>query len=223
VKDNETQNRITFTIDLLKGRGIPLKSGPCGIIIVLITALLPAVVAVSLYSMYQHNKVVTKMKRQNVLQLRDKTADLSDAVKMKNSLENEKVLCSACLSAVKTSLAKFDQWSPVLETLAQELPASVVLTNLSVKQDSIQKEVPKEDDPKKKIKISVPVTKLILKINNQGQEDCREEVKEFRDRLFASSVLGARLQNIVPNRKTERVDGKETVSYEIECLFKPEQ
>jgi hypothetical protein len=223
VKDNAINNRIIFTIDLLKGRGIPLRSGPVRIIIALITALVPAVIAISLYSLYQHNEVVTKTKQQDMIRFRDKTADLSDAVKMKNTLESEKVLYRACLSEVRASIEKFNQWSPVLTTLAEELPDSVVLTNLAVEQDSIEKEVPKEDDPGKRIKINVPVTKLILKVNNQGQEDCREEVKEFRDRLFASSVLGPKLQDIVPNRKTESVDGKETVSYEIECLFKTEQ
>lgn len=222
MEKQDLNTEAIFTIDLLKGRGIPPKSGPAGIIIVAITVLVPAVFAIALYGLYLHNEVVMKIKQQNVIKLQDMTADLSDAVKLKKSLENEKVLYRACMSEVKASIGKFNQWSPVLTTLVEEMPSSVVLTNLSVQQDSIEKEVPKKDNPEKKIKINVPVTKLILKINNQGQEDCREDVKEFRDRLFASSVLGPRLQDIIPNRKTEKIEGKETVSYEIDCMFKPE-
>ena len=152
--------------------------------------------------------------------MEEKTDKLSDAVKLKKSLENKKVFYKTCLTEVKSSIGKFNQWSPVLTTLVEEMPSSVVLTNLTVELDSVEREVPKKDNPKKKVKINVPVTKLILKVNNQGFKDCGEEVKEFKDRLYASSVLGPRLQGIASSQKSERVDGKETVSYEIECMFK---
>ena len=74
----------------------------------------------------------------------------------------------------------------------------------------------------KKVKIDVPVTKLILLVSNQGQGDSDEEVKSFRDRLYASSVLGSKLQDIAFSRSSEKNDGKEKVSYQIECMFKTE-
>ena len=223
MKDNNIQNRCVFTIDLLKGQGIPLRNGPAGFIIASITAIVPVVIAFSLYGLYQNNMIVTKFKKQDLLRLEDKTAALSDAVKMQKNLEKEKGFYKSCLSEVKGSIGKFSQWSPVLTTLTEEMPPSVILTNLSVKLVSIEKEVPKPDDPKKTIKVNVPVTRLLLKVNNQGQEDCSEEVKEFRDRLYTSSVLGQKLQGIpVFSRKSARDGGKEIVSYEIECMLKPE-
>ena len=92
VKENTVKNKGMFTIDLLKGQGIPTKSGPAGITIALITAIVPAVIALSLYGLHLNNKVVTKIRQQDIQKLEAKTSELSGAVEMKKALEKEKVL-----------------------------------------------------------------------------------------------------------------------------------
>lgn len=222
VRKNTVKNKTLFTIDLLKGRGIPPKSGPTGLAIAVITALVPVIIAITLYGLHRNNEVVTKLQKKEVLKLEEKTAKLSDAVTMQKTLEKEKVLYKACLEEVKASVGKFHQWSPVLVTLAEEMPDSVVLTELEVEQKNVPKEVPKKDKPGKMTTIDVTITKLIIWINNQGQGDYDEQVKDFKDRLYASDSLGSKIDKITFSRSAEENDGTELVSYRIECLFKSE-
>jgi hypothetical protein len=217
-----TENMSIFKIDLLKGKGIPPKSGPTGIVIAAITAFIPVVIAMTLLGQHLHNKVTMKIKQQDIIKLEARTEKLSDAVEMQKSLEKEKVFYNACLTDVKTSIEKYTQWSPVLMTIVKNMPASVVLTDLLVEQDSVEKDVPKKDDPSKTLPMKVLVTKLLLRISDKGQGNCDKAVKEFRDKLGSSPVLAPKLENIVPSQKSEKSDGMDVVSYELNCLFRPE-
>lgn len=217
-----TENLSIFKIDLLKGEGIPPKSGPTGIIIAAITAFVPVIIAMTLLGQHLHNKVTMKVKQQDIIKLESRSEKLSDAVEMQKSLEREKIFYNACLSDVKTSIEKYNQWSPVLMTIVENIPSSVVLTDLLVEQDSVEKNVPKKDDPGKTLPMKVLVTKLLLRLSDNGQGNCDKAVKEFRDKLGSSPVLASKLENIVPSQKSEKNDGKDIVSYELNCLFRPE-
>ena len=217
-----TENLSIFKIDLLKGEGIPPKSGPTGIVIAAVTAFIPVVIAMTLLGQHLHNKVTMKIKQQDIIRLEAKTEKLSDAVEMQKSLEKEKIFYNACLSDIKTSIGKYTQWSPILMTIVENLPASVVLSDLIVEQDSVEKDVPKKDDPSKTLPMKVLVTKLLLRVSDNGRGNCDKAVKEFRDKLSYSPVLASKLENIVPSQKSEKDDGKDIVSYELNCLFRPE-
>jgi hypothetical protein len=101
------------------------------------------------------------------------------------------------------------------------MPDSVVLTSLEVEQDSVKKKVPKKDDPKKTVEISVGVRTLRMKVSGGPQRNCDEAVKEFMDRLSSSEYLEPRLEKISVSQESEKIDGQDVVSYEISCVFKP--
>ncbi len=44
-----------FTIDLLKGEGVPVKSGPGGITIAVVTLVVPIVIAIVMLGLYLSN------------------------------------------------------------------------------------------------------------------------------------------------------------------------
>ncbi len=221
MKAQDIKNRNMFTIDLLKGQGIPPKSGPAGIAIALITAAVPAIIALSLYGLYLHNNVVTKIKQQDIIKLQDKAAELSEDVKMLKKFDKEKFFYKACLSEVETSIGKFYQWSPILVTLVDDMPDSVVLTEFEADRERIKKQFPDKSLSEKDI-VDKTAAKMVLQVINDGQGDYGEEIKDFRNRLYASPVLGPKLENIVFSRKVEDNSGRETVFYQVECLFKPE-
>lgn len=222
MKTRDKNDRNKFNIDLLKGHGIPPKSGPTRIIITIITVMVPSLIAMLLFILYQNNEVITKITQQDMIKLQDKTAELSDDVKMQKKLEREAVFYKACLSEVKTNIGKYYQWSPVLVTLVNEMPASVVLTELEVDKEKIKKQIPKTDQSGSMNTIDMDVTKMVVNVSNKGQGDYVEEIKDFRDRLYSSSVIGSKLENISFSRRTEDEGGRENVSYQIKCLFKPE-
>ena len=213
------KNNTMFTIDLLKGHGVPPKSGPMGLLIILITILIPAALALTLYGLYHNNKVVTNIKQQNVLKIEEDISELSESLKNKRELDQKKYFYNTCLSEVKTSMKKYKQWSPVLALLLEEMPSSVVLNSIKVEQERVAKNTSGPIDLLNSEKVII--TKLVLEISKQDQGDYAEQVKDFRNRLYASSSFGSKLDNIVFSREAGHVNGVETISYKIECLFKP--
>lgn len=210
-----------FKIDLLKGQGLPLKSSPGGIAIVAVTIAIPLFILIMMFGFHVNDKTYMSIREQEIVRCQSGINKLSDAVKLQESLEKEKVLYGACLAEVKSSIGKYVQWSPVLVTLVENMPNSVMLTELEVRQDSVRRKVPKPDNPQEMIEGSVPINILRMSISGGPQYDCNKEVRDFQDRLQSSAFLGPKLENIVVSRESETLKGQDVASYEIDCVFKP--
>ncbi|MHC4174953.1 MAG: hypothetical protein ACYST5_18725 [Planctomycetota bacterium] len=209
-----------FTVDLLKGRGVPLRSGPGGIAIAAATVVIPIICAITMFGLYLHNRIIVSIQQSEIVRWEAKIAKLSDAVKRKKSLEKEKVVYADCLSEVKSSLDRHTQWSPVLATLVESMPNSVVLTDLEVRQHFIKREVPQKDNPEKMIDIDIPVRTLRMGVRGRPQYNCDKAVRDFQDRLRSSDILGPRLEDITVSQESDTLEGREIVSYEIDCVFR---
>ena len=210
-----------FTIDLLNGQAIPPRARPGGLVIIAMTAVVPIAVAMGLFITYLNGNVVLSVKEKEIARYEGEIAQLSGEVKIQNALEDEKRAYGKYLSEVKSALGQHTQWSPVLTTLMENIPDSVILTSLAIEHDSVRKTVPKKDDPKKKVEISVPVKILRLGVRGGDQRNCDQAVKDFMGRLWASASLGPRLENIGHSQESEEIGGRDVISYEISCFFKP--
>ncbi|MCP4258801.1 MAG: hypothetical protein GY774_15060 [Planctomycetes bacterium] len=210
-----------FEIDLLKGRGVPLKSSPGGIAITAFTIAIPLYALILMFGFYTNDTAYISIKEQEVVRCQSEIDKLSDAVKLHDSLKKEQLLYSACLSEVSSSIEKYVQWSPVLVTLVENMPNSVMLTELEVREDSISKKIPKKDDPQQMVDGNVPINILRMSVSGGHRYDCNKEVRDFQDRLQSSDFLGPKLENIVVSRESETLKGQDVASYEIDCVFKP--
>lgn len=210
-----------FTIDLLKGQAVPLKSKPGSLAIIVISAAIPIAIAAGMLSFYQRNKIVVSMKEQEIAKCQAEIDKLSDAVELQKALEKKKTTYGSCLSEVRSSIKRHTQWSPVLTTLMENIPDSVVLNTLAVDHDTVKRKVPKEDDPDKMVDIDVLVRILRLSVSGGQQTNSDEAVRDFRDRIRTSAFLGPRLEKIGVSQKSETLDGQDVVSYEISCVLKP--
>jgi len=211
-----------FTIDLLKGQGVPLKSSPRGIAIAVVTVIVPITVAIAMFGFYLYNKTTASIKEQEIVRCQAEIDRLSGAVEMQESLEKEKIVYGEYLLEVKSSISRYIQWSPVLVTLVENMPNSVMLTALEVKQHSVRKKVPKKDNPQEMIEMNVPVRILRMSISGSPQYNCNKAVRDFQDSLLSSAFLGPKLENIVVSQDSETLEGRDVASYEIDCVFKPE-
>ncbi len=210
-----------FTIDLLKGQGLPMKSRPEGIVIAAVTLAVPVIIAIAMFSYYLRSRIVISIKKQDIVNYDAKIGKLADSIKLQKSLEEEKIVYSKCLAEVQSSIVRHTQWSSILAAIIGNMPESVVLSGISVKKSTIRKKVPKKDNPEETIEITVPVRTLHMSIYGSPLDRSGEAVREFRDRLWLSSLLGPKLENIGVSQKTTRFDNKDVVSYEIDCIFKP--
>jgi Tfp pilus assembly protein PilN len=217
---NNRATKTIFTIDLLKGEGIPFKSGPAGVVLAVITAAVPIVIAIILGGLYLNNKVVMSLKAGEITSLEKKVDELSDVIEQQRALEREKFHYNVCLSEVKSTIGKFDQWSPVLTTLVENMPRSVVLTELEVEQNIVKKKVPDKEKPGKMIEVDAPVTTMRVTVSDSSRADSDQAVKEFRDYLCSSSFLGPKLEKADVSKESGTLGGQDVVYYVINCVFK---
>jgi len=210
-----------FTIDLLKGQGVPLKSSPGGIAIIVVTVAVPIIVAVIMFSFYLDDKASASISEQEIVRCQTEIDKLSGAVELYKSLEKEKILYGDCLSEVKSSISRYIQWSPVLVTMVENMPDSVILTGLEVRQDSVRKKVPKPDNPQEMIEKSIPRKVLLMNVSgNLKTHNCGKAVMDFQDSLRSSDFLGPMLESIRYSQESETLKGQDVASYEITCVFK---
>jgi len=209
-----------FTIDLLKGQGIPMKSSPGGIAIAGVTVAVPMTMAIIMFGFYLNDRTQVSIKEQEIVRCQAEIDKLSDAVELQDSLEKKKIVYGNCLSEVKSSISKYIQWSPVLVTIVENMPDSVMLTALEVKQHSVRKKVPKKDNPQEMIEKTVPVRILQMSVSGSPGYDCDKVVRDFRNHLRSSAFLGPKLENIGVSQESETLEGRDVASYEIECVFK---
>jgi len=214
-------NEVIFKIDLLNGQAIPLKSKPGGLAVVVVTAVIPLTVAMGMFSLYLHDNIAVTVKQKEIAKYDAEAGRLSDAVKLQAAMEKEKTTYKDSLSDDRSSIKRHTQWSPILTTLIENMPDSVVLTSIEVEHNSVKKKVPKKEDPKKMVEVDVLARTLRLTVSGGSQRNCDEAVREFRDRLRASPLLGPKLENIAVAQQSETRQGRDVVSYEINCLFKP--
>jgi Tfp pilus assembly protein PilN len=210
-----------FTIDLLKGQGIPIKSKPGGIVFAVVVTVIPIIFAIAIIGFYSNNEIIISIKKQEIARCEAEINKLSDAVELQESLEKEKIVYGDCLSEVSSSVSRYNQWSPVLVTLVENMPETVVLTGLEVKEDSVRKKVPKKGNPQEMVDINIPVRTLRMSVSDSSQHNSDEAVRDFQDNLRSSSLLGPLLENIVVSQESEMLEGRDVASYEIDCVFKP--
>ncbi|MBA7678459.1 hypothetical protein ES703_86735 [subsurface metagenome] len=211
-----------FTIDLLKGEGIPVKSGPGGITIAVVTLVVPIVIAIVMFGLYLSNIINISVQKQEIVRYEKQIDKLSDALEMQKSFEEKKTIYSNSLSEVSSSIGKHIQWSPILAVLQKSMPGSMVLTKLEVKQDFVRKKVPQKKDPKKMNVISIPVRTLRIGVCGSSQSSGDSAIRNFRYRLRSSTLLGPKLKDIKVSQGFDTLEGQDVVSYEIDCVFKPE-
>jgi hypothetical protein len=218
---NNSAMKTIFTIDLLKGQSIPLQSGAAGMAVAFLTAALPVMVAIAIIGLFMWNRVVMSLTHREIKSLEAKTSKFADAIEFQRAIEMEKVNQGLYLSEVKSKISKFNQWSPIVAILAENMPPSVALTELEVKQDSIKKKIPNKDNPKEMIEINVPVTTMRLKMSDSSLANNDDSVRVFRDYLRTSPVLGPMLEKVeIYNKETSVVDGQDVAFYLMDCTFK---
>ena len=208
-----------FTIDLLKGQGIPIKSRPIGVVIASVAAAVPILIAIVMLGYYLSNRIDISIRRQGIANYKTKLSGLSSAVELHKTFESKKTLYNSSLSEVMSSLSRHTQWTPVLTTLVENMPDSVVLPALNVKGRSVKRKVPKKDDPKKMITIDVPTRTLQISVCGSPGSDCGKAVRDLRDSV--STFLGTKLEQVRVSQKPEKLDGQDVISYQIDCVFKP--
>jgi hypothetical protein len=210
-----------YTIDLLRGEGIPIRSRPGGIAFACLLVAFPLLATIGIVSFYLDCDVILTIQRQELRKLDAGLEALSEAVKRREMLERNKTEAVAVLSDVKTALQEYTQWSTVLAEVVENISDALVLTQLDTRQETHRRKVPAKDDPARRIDVSFPVRTLRIRVCGREKEVSYDAVKDLQERLRSSGHIGPRLDAITVSQEAGRLDGAEAVLYELQCTFKP--
>ena len=211
-----------FTIDLLKGQAIPIKSKPGGIAVLAGAIAISVMAVIILVNSFLTGRVALAVGKQQIVSYSEQTEKMSDALAMQKSFEEDKSATYSCLSEVSANIGRHLQWTPILVTVVESIPETMVITSLEVKRDSVKRQIPKKDDPTKMVSGNVLVKRMLISVTGDPRKNHDESVKRFCDRMRFSEVLGPRIDNISVNQKSKKNNkGRDELSYEIDCIFKP--
>jgi hypothetical protein len=212
-----------FTIDLLKGRGIPVKSGPTGVAFAAITVMVPLGLVIAMLGSFLNNKIVIAVEKNNVAGFEKKinSYEIEHALRVAKLLKQQEQDLQDSISEVSSIIANRTQWTTVLETIVKNMPLSMVMTRIEVKDESRKVERAKKDDPETMIMVTIPVRILHMSLIGDLQSNYDKEVRDFRDSLLCDELLGPKLEEIRVAQEFDEVNDRDVVSYEMYLVFKP--
>lgn len=206
-----------FTIDLLKGKGIPLKSKPGGAVLMGLTFAVPIVITIVMLGSYLCGRIIVSMQRGVIVGYEAKISKLAEDLALHKEAERKVADLNACLREVAGAINDHTQWSGILQVLAENIPERLVLEKLNVKAESVSKWIPDKDNPGKSMTIYVPRWIMQISLYTELQTDSDEVVLQFQGNLRDSNMLSSRGVNISDDEKRGRR------YYEIQCIIEKEE
>jgi hypothetical protein len=220
--DKSMNNGKMLTIDLLKGQGIPVRSDPDKIALTMVMLEVPLFIAIMMLGCYLNNNVMISIQKQKILNYSQKISKLSQAATLQEEFLKEKENINGCMSEVSANISKHFQWTPFLVEVVKIMPDSILLTGIDVKQDEIKKKIPSKTGIGEGTELIIPVKRMQIKVAEKSGTDGGQSVRDFQASLRSSAVFGPRLDNINVSQGVDSYKGRDVVSYQIECTFKPQ-
>ena len=209
-----------YTIDLLKGQGIPIRTKPANIIVGVITLLVPVAISIVVLGYYLGNNVNLKIKQKQLADYKSNISKLTDIIDLQQTFQKEKTVITNGLNEVYSSLGIQFQWSSVLNLLAKNMPDSVVMTQLTAKRKLVKKEIPKKDEPGKMMDVQDVERTLQVTVGSSPEQNCDKAVRDFMDKIRFSKKIGPKIKTLSVSQEFEQVNDEKVVSYQIDCVFK---
>ena len=205
-------------IDLLKGQGVPPKATTGGIIVLTIMVIVPILVAAGMLDWYLQTRIDIEMTQQRIVTAEETIATHASEVKLKHSLEQEIQLLNNKLTEISRALDIFVQWTPVLVTVAENMPGPMIMRDLTAQSQSTRRTTRRKVDPNKPVDIPIPERSLVMNIKGGKPGSYNQTVQQYQKRLYNSPVLKPKIKEIVPS--TEAGTGlDQTESYIMNIIF----
>jgi hypothetical protein len=208
------------TIDLLKGQGVPAKATLGSVVIVAVIVAVPILAGAVLLDRYLGNKEIIAIDRQAIANARETVDRFAADVKFQERQEQQHRAANTRLVEVKSCLGDYIQWSPVLVTLVENMPAEMVMSKLSAEVRRSRERVFRNNDPNRPVNVTLTKRTLVLDISGRAGGSYDAVVRDYGERLKKSSALGPKLENIVVSQKAGQFGNEKTVTYTMNLMFK---
>ncbi len=210
------------TVDLLNGQGIPTRTTLLTVAIVGVMVAVPFAVAAAMAERYLQNAETIAMHKQETARYQETANELAEAVTSKEAIEKRGDVIHGKLLEVSSCVEDYIQWSPIIETLAKNMPAKMVMSKLSARSRVAKRRVPKRYEPGKTIDVPFSRRTLVLDISGDLPGKYETVVRDYRNRLKSSPLLGPKLKDITASKKPLGTGDDKTVSWTMNLIFESE-
>lgn len=207
------------TIDLQRGQGIPARITPASLALIMVFVLVPFAAGAVMLGGYLQNKKTIAMQRKETAKFQASIEKLAEAVAFKATIEKKANIITPKLLEVSSCISDFLQWSPILETLARNMPAEMVMTRLTATNTPGKKQVPKRSEPDETIEVPFSKRTLVLDISGDLPGNYEQMVRVYRNRLKSSPTLGPKLRDITTSKKPISAGDDKTVTWTMNLVF----
>jgi hypothetical protein len=209
-------------VDLLNGQGIPPRTTFVTIAIIVLMVAVPFAAAAAMTDRYLQNRETIVIRKQETARYQATVDDLVEAVASKESIEKRGYIIHGKLLEVSSCVGDYVQWSPILETLAKNMPPKMVMSKLSAKSRLEKRRVPKRYEPGKTIDVPFSKRTLVLEISGDLPGNYETLVRDFRNQLKSDPGLGPKLKDITASKKPFGTGDDKTVSWTMNLIFESE-
>lgn len=209
-----------FSIDLLKGKGLPEKVDLKKSTLKALPILIPLLAVTLFASAYQRDRALLQHQQEtltnNRQQLELHTNDVIAFNKMNRTIKG----MEKCLHDISKAMHYRVQVSAVFVELVQTLPESIFVyeMNLDRKAAREKKQLPDSGEVKQQLVVR---RKLNLVLCGYDADQSDAAVQEYVSALKLSPLLTDLFTEIKPPaRQQGEVDGRAAIYYEIECILR---
>lgn len=211
---------MMFSIDLLKGKGLPRQTSLKQVVLKAVPFIIP-MVAVSVFAVNvrQDNAELSALRTQvqaNQQQIAKHKDEVAAYQKMNGRIKKMK----SCLSDISKALNYRIQVSDMTLELVNLLPEDAFIYEMDLNRTAAQERYTEEGSGEQKNRVNVKrILKLTLcSFGTTGNDDA---VQAYVNNLRQSPVFTEIVTDVKPSaRQQGQVDGRSAVYYEIECTLK---
>lgn len=214
---------MMFTIDLLKGQGLPRKSQPIVIALAVVPFLIPVLGAVAMAACWQlnHHEIDSKKSiiDDNLKKVAECQADLDTYAQTQRKIAEIHQQFGDVARALNFRL----QATPLLTEVVAAIPDSLILTGLKMPRADLRKKV--TDEKTQNVTYETVVQrKLVLSVAGLSNPATDQSVQTYIQSLRQSAAISQAAQDIsIAARKAAQIDNQSMAVYEIECVLKEQK
>ena len=209
-----------FSIDLLKGKGLPKTIDLKQSALKALPIVIPVLVITVFASAYQNNKTTLQAKQQllrnNQQQIALHTDDMTEYNKRNIKIKG----MQKCLNDISKAMRYRVQVSDVLVELVQALPDTIFVYEMELDRNAAREKVQDPDTGDVKQHLVVR-RKLNLILCGFDADRSDAAVQKYVNTLTQSPLLSEVFSAIKPSaRRQGHVDDRAVIYYEIECTLR---
>lgn len=211
---------MMFSIDLLKGKGLPQKLDMKKSVLKAVPILIPLLAVGVFAAAYQRDTAAMRDQRQTLVSNQQQIAQYTQDVIEYNSIDTRIKGLEKCLKDISKALSYRIQVSDVLTELVQALPESIFIYEMNMNRNAVNEKIQQDDAAEVKQRLVVR-RQLKLVLCGYDAEKSDIAVQVYVSELGKSPLLKGLFVEIKPSaRQQGQVDGNPAIYYEIDCVLR---